>query len=125
MVSALVDSGPEGEWVLDALSVGELLAPHLMPAEVANVLRRAVSTGHVTEEAAAQAHADLLDLQVTLLPYAPFAHRAWELRERLDAYDGWYVAAAEALDARLVTLDARLASLEDLRCTVLTRPKGR
>lgn len=32
----------------------------------------------------------------------------WELREKLSAYDATYVALAEALEAELVTLDARL-----------------
>lgn len=34
--------------------------------------------------------------------------RAWQLRTALTAYDAMYVALAEALDAPLVTCDARL-----------------
>jgi len=36
--------------------------------------------------------------------------RAWELRDKLTAYDAMYVALAEALDARVVTCDAPLAA---------------
>jgi predicted nucleic acid-binding protein len=34
----------------------------------------------------------------------------WRLREHLTAYDAAYVALVEALDASLLTLDARLAA---------------
>ena len=36
--------------------------------------------------------------------------RVWELRHNFTAYDAVYVALAEALDAPLVTRDARLAA---------------
>lgn len=35
--------------------------------------------------------------------------RVWELRQNLSAYDGLYVALAEALEAPLVTTDRRLS----------------
>jgi predicted nucleic acid-binding protein len=34
--------------------------------------------------------------------------RIWQLRELLTAYDGAYIALAEALDAPLLTCDAKL-----------------
>jgi predicted nucleic acid-binding protein len=34
----------------------------------------------------------------------------------LTAYDAWYVALAEALETRLVTLDRRLARASGPRC---------
>ena len=36
--------------------------------------------------------------------------RVWNLRSNFTAYDGVYVALAEALSARLLTRDERLAS---------------
>lgn len=39
-------------------------------------------------------------------------------RENVSAYDAAYVALAEALDAELVTADARLAAAPGLRCPV-------
>ena len=38
------------------------------------------------------------------------APRIWALKQNLSAYDAAYVALAEALDAPLLTLDARLAA---------------
>lgn len=42
VVAALVDSGSDGLWAESELLSGALAAPHLLPAEVANILRRAV-----------------------------------------------------------------------------------
>jgi predicted nucleic acid-binding protein len=41
--------------------------------------------------------------------HRPLLSRMWELRTNLTAYDPAYVALAEALDAPLITRDARLA----------------
>ena len=42
-----------------------------------------------------RAHGDLLQLDLTLFPFAPFAERVWLLRDNLTSYDAWYVALAE------------------------------
>ena len=42
-------------------------------------------------------------------PHAPLLCRIWDLRSNLTAYDAAYVALAEALRARLLTADTRLA----------------
>ena len=91
-----------------------------MPVEVANILRRTVAAGEVSVDVAALAHADLLALRVELFPYEPFAARVWKLRDDVTAYDGWYVALAEALGATLATLDARLGRASGLRCRFTT-----
>ena len=44
--------------------------------------------------------------------------RAFELRDDVTAYDACYVALAEALDATLVTADARLAAAPGVSCRV-------
>ena len=94
-----------------------------MPAEVTNILRRAVLAGEISADLAALAHADLRSLRVTLVPYDPFADRVWSLRESVTAYDGWYVALAESLDAALATLDLRLARAAGPRCAFIA-PSG-
>jgi predicted nucleic acid-binding protein len=115
-VAALVDSGADGSWADAVLGEDALAAPHVMPVEVANILRRSVLAGDIAADTAALAHADLLDLPVQLFPYAPFAERVWELRDSVTAYDAWYVALAEALDADLATLDIRLGQAPGPRC---------
>lgn len=125
VVAALVDSGSEGAWAESVLA-GEdhLAAPHLLPVEVANMLRGAAAREAISEDVAALAHADLLDLSVELFPYAPFAERVWELRGNLTAYDAWYVALAEWLGVGLGTLDRRLAGAPGPRCPFLV-PEAR
>jgi predicted nucleic acid-binding protein len=120
--AALVDSGPNGEWAETIVSAGPLLAPHLLPVEVASVLRRSVSAALLSPDVAALAHADLLDLPIELVPYGPAAHRVWELRENLTAYDAWYVATAELFDVPMATLDRRLARASGPTCAFLTPP---
>jgi predicted nucleic acid-binding protein len=120
VVAALVDSGQVGTWADRLLASDDLAAPHLMPVEAANVLRRAAMAGEISADTAALAHADLLGLQVELFAYEPFATRVWELRENVTAYDGWYVALAESLDAKLATLDLRLANATGPRCAFAT-----
>lgn len=117
VVAGLVDSGPEGAWADSLLETDGLAAPHLMPVEAANILRRAALAGNITADAASMAHADLIALRVALFPYEPFAERVWELRENVTAYDAWYVAMAEALDAALATLDTRLSRASGPRCS--------
>jgi predicted nucleic acid-binding protein len=120
VVAALVDSGPDGTWADHLLATDDLAAPHLMPVEVANVLRRAAMAGEISPDTAALAHADLLSLRVELFAYEPFATRVWELRDNVTAYDGWYVALAESLSARLATLDLRLTKAAGPRCAFAT-----
>jgi predicted nucleic acid-binding protein len=86
-------------------------APHLIDAEVGNVLRRKALRGELHP-----------DLGATVLRHAPalidhrhdhrgvLAEAAWSLRDNLTFYDALYVALASALSATLVTADARLAA---------------
>jgi len=120
VVAALVDCGEVGTWAEHLLVTDDLAAPHLMPVEVANVLRRAAMAGETSADTAALAYADLLSLRVELFTYEPFATRVWELRENVTAYDGWYVALAESLDAKLATVDLRLTKATGPRCAFAT-----
>jgi predicted nucleic acid-binding protein len=122
VAAALVDDGPDGRWAAAEMRDAVLAAPHLMLVEVASILRRAVLAGDLSADIGALAHADLTRLDIELFPYEPFARRVWQLRENLTAYDAWYVAIAEALDADLITLDARIARAPGLRCPVRLPP---
>lgn len=122
VVSALVDAGAAGRWAESLVVSGPLSAPHLMPVEAANILRRAAARGEITPDVASMAHADLLDLRVELFPYAPFAPRVWELRDNVTSYDAWYVALAEFLGSSVATLDRRLAQASGPRCGFETPP---
>lgn len=120
VVAALVDSGPDGTWADRVVGSDDLAAPHLMPAEVASVLRRAERAGAISADTATLAHTDLLALTVELFPYEPYADRVWGLRANVGAYDAWYVALAESIDAPAATLDRKLAAAPGPRCRFLT-----
>ncbi|MPZ47967.1 MAG: PIN domain-containing protein [Dehalococcoidia bacterium] len=120
VIAAFTNDGPDGRWAERQLLNDHLVAPHLLPAEVANTLRRQVLRGATSPSAAALAHADLLALTIELFSYEPFAQRVWELRGNITAYDAWYVALAEFLNTPLATLDRKLAAAPGPRCTFAT-----
>ena len=119
VVAALVDSGPVGTWAESFLTADVLTAPHLLPVEVSNCLRRATRAGNLSPDLASIAHTDLASLRVDLYPFAPFSARVWDLRSNLTAYDAWYVALAEHLDCDLATIDTRLVRSPGPRCGFL------
>jgi predicted nucleic acid-binding protein len=124
VVAALVDDGPDGKWAESVIGHEVLAAPHLMPVEAANILRRAELARDLSADIAALAHEDLLHLRVELFPYEPYAGRVWQLHHGLTAYDAWYVAVAESLGAALVTLDRRVARAHGPECS-FRLPPGR
>jgi predicted nucleic acid-binding protein len=119
LVAALVDTGPQGVWAEQVLAAGDLHAPVMVRAEAANTLRRLESAGAITTAEANAAYEDLLQLELQMLPFDPFAERVWELRRNVTCYDAWYVAAAEALELPLATLDGRLARSSGPGCRFL------
>lgn len=120
LVAVLADSGATGAWAARQLRDAELIAPALLPFEVANILRRHELAGQISADQAALAHVDLVDLHVELWPYEALAARVWRLRANLTSYDASYVALAEMLEVPLVTLDHRIARLPGIRCDVRT-----
>jgi len=122
VVAALVGTGDVGPWAEQLMAQGGLAAPSHLLVETANALRRLGLAGQLSDDAAALAHEDLLALPVEMFDYRPLARRVWELRSAVTAYDGCYVALAEALEAPLATLDLRLARAPGLRCQVIAQP---
>ncbi len=86
-----------------------LHVPHLIDAEVAQVLRRLQLCGSVGVARADQALSDFADLPLTRHEHTVLLPRVWALRNAMTAYDALYVALSEALPAPLLTCDARLA----------------
>lgn len=94
-------------------------APHLIDAEVGNVLRRheqASRIGSAEARTALRAARLLIDHRY---PHAgPLAELAWTWRENLSFYDALYVALATHLDVPLVTADGRLGKAPSVPCAV-------
>lgn len=122
LVGALVATNADGRWCEERLAEDDLAAPSLLAFEVANILRRFEARGDLDPSAARLALATLRDLPMVEAPFDAVAGRVWELRANLTVYDASYVALAEGLDCRLVTLDGRLARAPGFRCEVLVAP---
>jgi predicted nucleic acid-binding protein len=120
VVAALVDSGPHGGWAEEVLAEGSLHAPELVLAEATNIFRRLERAKLITTPEANAAHDDLMQLDIELFPFEPFAARIWELRHNVTSYDAWYVAVAEALKLPLATLDEPLSKSSGVTCRFLT-----
>lgn len=123
LVALTADSGPEGAWAEQIVGAGGLVAPHLVLAEATNILRRLELAGKLGRLEAGAAARDLLQLELTLLPFGPFGDRVWELRDHVTSYDAWYVAVAEELDLPFATLDRALAKAHGPRCRFLLPPE--
>lgn len=122
LVAAAVDSGTEGVWAEGVVGAGDLVAPDLALVEATNILRRLEAAGRLVRIEAGAAARELLQLELAVVPFEPFAERVWELRHNLTSYDAWYVAAAEELDIPMATVDRRLAAATGPRCRFLLPP---
>lgn len=107
MVEVLLN--PSGVPELAAALEGAVAAPHLLDAEILQVLRGLERARKLTAEQAAAYLRIYLELDVNRIPMKDLAPRIWELRHQVSAYDASYVALAEALDAPLWTADRRLS----------------
>jgi predicted nucleic acid-binding protein len=96
----------------------EFHSPHLVDVEVTQGLRRLVRSGEVTAVRAAEAIADLADIDLHRHPHLDLLTRVWQLRENVTAYDAMYVALAEALDATVITCNAPLAKVPGHRARI-------
>ena len=120
LVAALVDTGPHGAWAEKVLARGSLYAPELARAEATNIFRRLERAKLIATPEANAARNDLMQLDIDLFPFEPFADRIWELRHNVTSYDAWYVALAEALKLPLATLDEPLTKSNGVTCEFLT-----
>lgn len=96
----------------------EFHAPHLIDVEVVQGLRRLVRTGEVSAARAADAIADLGELDLRRHPHLDLLGRAWKLRDNISAYEAIYVALAEAINAPVVTCDGPLANAPGHRARI-------
>jgi predicted nucleic acid-binding protein len=117
----VADASAVGDFLLDfpnAAAIRAVLAEHStihvpehFHIEVISMLRRRALRGELDEPRRAQALSDLCELRVVRYAATELLPRAWELRERLSAYDAAYLALAHELDLTLITCDAALAGV--------------
>jgi predicted nucleic acid-binding protein len=105
----IVEPGrPEAKRLLDAGD--SLIAPELIVAEVVNVVWKRLMADAIEHSQAADVPRELPQLFTELCPLSTLAQRALAIAAELrhPAYDCFYLALAEAKDAKLVTADRRL-----------------
>jgi predicted nucleic acid-binding protein len=95
-----------------------LHAPELLDIEVVHVLCRLVQRKEITTVRAEQALEDFAQLFIERHRHQALLPRIWQLRDMLTAYDGAYVALAEALGAPCLTCDGKLARAHGHSATV-------
>ncbi len=119
LVAALIDYGEDGPWAERIIERSALYAPELVHVEVTNILRRLERAKQIMTAEANAAQDDLMQLEIELFPFEPFADRVWALRHTVTSYDAWYVAVAEQLGFPLATLDKRLTAAQGPECEFL------
>ncbi len=111
LVEVLLRTEAAGRIEARIFAAGETMhAPHLLDIEVTQVIRRWAMRGEIAVEYGWEVLRDLVNWPVARYPHGLLLPRVWALRHNLTAYDATYVALAEALDATLLTRDARLAA---------------
>lgn len=92
-------------------------APHLIDAQVGNVLRRHERSGQISRlEACVAVRAAEALVEYRYPHTGALAARAWDLRDNLSFSDALYAALAGQLGVPLLTSDARLSRAPGLPC---------
>ena len=116
---ALTTGSRHSPWARGVLDIGDLVAPHVLLLEVAQIARKAVHRRELDPERAWKVIHYAKGL-IELVPHAPLMHRIWALRDNVSSYDAAYVALAEFLGAPLATLDSRLRQSPGPTCEFLS-----
>ena len=94
----------------------QLVAPPLMWSESRSALHELLWRGEIVRDDAASARAKLEQSPVERHDHERLGEEAWRIADELGwakTYDAEYVALAQLLDCRLVTLDGRLRRAGD------------
>ena len=115
----VVADTPRAAEIADRLAADpDQAAPHVIDVEVLGVIRAQHLQGRLDATAAGQATTDLRDWPGERFSHRWLIDRAWQLRDSVRGWDAFYVALAEAFDATLLTLDARLARAHGPSCRI-------
>lgn len=115
----VVADTPRAAEIADRLAADpDQAAPHVIDVEVLGVIRAQHLQGRLDATAAGQATTDLRDWPGERFSHRWLIDRAWQLRDSVRGWDAFYVALAEAFDATLLTLDARLARAHGPACRI-------
>lgn len=119
LILALVGKDSSADLLRARLPAMHRHAPHLIDAEVGNVLRRHERAGLVsTAEAHAALQASRALVEHRYEHAGPLAELAWTWRANVTFYDAHSIALAGQLGAPLLTADARLRKVPGPSCEV-------
>jgi len=118
LFEVVADTPRSGEIASRLADDVDQLAPHVIDVEVMGVIRAQYLRGQLDNTAAGQAVSDLQDWPGERFGHRRLLERAWQLRDSVRGWDAFYVALAEAFDATLLTLDARLARAVGPTCRI-------
>ncbi|MGH3905228.1 MAG: type II toxin-antitoxin system VapC family toxin [Pseudonocardiaceae bacterium] len=123
LADALIDDGDVGRQARAVLSEDThwVALAHVF-VEVLSVVRGKVLGGKLGIERGDEAVSAMTELAIEVVDPATVVERIWELRDNVTAYDAAYLVVAEAIDAPLVTGDARLTRIPGAKCTVQLVP---
>ncbi len=126
LANAFTDDGPVGQRSRAELARdAHWAAPEHLVVETFSAVRGRHLGSKISRRRAQDALDALASSTIELLSTTFLLPRMWQLRENLTGYDAAYVAAAEAYDCPLLTADARLTRVGDLRCEIrLVVPAG-
>lgn len=110
LVDALIGIDDTANEVRQRVSRARLHGPHLIDAEVGQVLRGKVRAGEVSADAAQGYLRGVRNVVAERYPHGPLTDRAWHLRGNVSFYDALYVALATRLELPLLTTDHKLAN---------------
>lgn len=113
MVHALVDDSVNPE-LLALLADEELHAPVLLDFEVASALRGHALGGKLDQARLDEAIGDFTALSIERYQMTHMLGHTLDLRDNFTVYDAAYVMLAQALEAPLVTSDAKMAEARRL-----------
>ena len=117
LVLALVGKTETADSLRHRLPTMRRHAPHLIDADIGNVLRRHEQSGRISDGEARTALAASRVLVEHRYPHVgPLAELAWTWRASIGFYDALYVALAVQLDVPLITADAKLSRARHLGC---------
>lgn len=119
LTNAFTDDGPVGkaaraELARDAAWAG----PEHLLVETFSAVRGRYLGHRISEGRAVDALAAVAAATINVVSARPLFARMWELRSNISGYDAAYIAMAESFDCALVTADARLGRVPDLRCEI-------
>lgn len=112
-----------GDLLAKKLEAGEAVcSPHLLDAEVGQVIRRFTLRGSIPRQLAIHMTSDLVALPIRRFPHTVLLERAMEMLDNVTVYDALYLALAEALDCPLLTGDHALQSVPGCWAVVEVAP---